>query len=378
MKREDLNVVAALQDFIAETHLDALRPDHNIVLSEPGNYAKLLEHIRVHKYFVEKQAGHECPWDEAVAHWYDQVYLPVIDTIRKNDLLAEFPRFTESDLYLWIIEHAYYLSQNLGQEIDPRTINALVLDNLKARVRIGRYGAYLEQDNNGEPLRVSLPDNLPPGDLGEEQAIKLLHEKESGPTPLGHHPETGEPIYVLKGPYGPYVQQGANGDPDSKKKPPRASLPKGMKPEDLTLERALGLLQLPRTLGTHPETGEKVEVGIGRFGPFVRHNGEYRSLSAQDDVLAIGLERALALLAQEKKTRRTELLRELGKHPETGEVVALYTGRYGPFVKLGKVNVSIPKETAADAVTLEMALALLGQKKTQKSTKRKTSKKAAE
>lgn len=264
------------------------------------------------------------------------------------------------------------------QEIDPRSINALVLDNLKARVRIGRYGAYLEQDNNGEPLRVSLPDNLPPGDLDEAQALKLLQEKESGPTPLGYHPESGAPIFVLKGPYGPYVQLGENGDLDSKKKPPRASLPKGMKPEDLTLERALGLLQLPRTLGTHPETGEKIEVGIGRFGPFVRHNGEYRSLSAQDDVLGIGLDRALALLAQEKKTRRTELLRELGKHPETGEVVALYTGRYGPFVKLGKVNVSLPKEMAAETVTLETALSLLGQKKTQKPAKRKSPKKAAE
>ena len=114
-------MVAALQDFVAETHLDVLRPDHSVVLSEPGDYAKLLEHIRVHKYFVEKQAGRECPWDEAVTHWYDQVYLPVIDTIRKNELLEEFPHFTESDLYLWIIEHAYYLSQNLGQEIDPRT-----------------------------------------------------------------------------------------------------------------------------------------------------------------------------------------------------------------------------------------------------------------
>jgi nucleotide-binding universal stress UspA family protein len=114
-------VVAALQDFLAETHLDTLRPEHRVSLSEPGNYAKLLEHIRVHKYFAESQAGRECAWEEIVAHWYDQVYLPVIETVRKNDLLAEFPRLTESDLYLWIIDHAYYLSQDLGQEIDPRS-----------------------------------------------------------------------------------------------------------------------------------------------------------------------------------------------------------------------------------------------------------------
>lgn len=263
------------------------------------------------------------------------------------------------------------------QDIDPRTIHALSLENLKARVRVGRYGAYLEQDNNGEPVRVSLPDNLPPGDLGDEEALKLLREKETGPTPLGYHPETGEPIFVLKGPYGPYVQLGANGEIDSKKKPPRASLPKGMKPEDLTVDRALGLLQLPRVLGKHPETGENVEAGIGRFGPFVRHNGDYRSLTMQDDVLTVSLGRALELLAQEKKTRRTELLRELGKHPEDGEQVALYNGRYGPFVKHGKVNVSLPKEMAVETITLEAALGLLNQKKPPKATK-KRSKKAAE
>jgi DNA topoisomerase-1 len=258
------------------------------------------------------------------------------------------------------------------QEIDPRTIHALVLDDVKVKVRIGRYGAYLEQENNGEPIRVSLPDSISPGDLGQEEALRLLREKETGPTPLGYHPDSGEPIYILKGPYGPYVQLGENGD--TNKKPPRASLPKNLRPEALTLAQAVGLLQLPRVVGLHPETGQQIEAGLGRFGPFIRYNGEYRSLTAQDDVLTIGLDRALELLAKEKKSRRTELLRELGKHPESGEPVGLYNGRYGPFIKHGKTNVALPKDMPANTLTLEKALPLLGEKKPAKTTARKKKK----
>ena len=212
---------------------------------------------------------------------------------------------------------------------------------------------------------------MPPAELTDEVAAQLLQEKASGPTPLGYHPETGEPVFVLKGPYGPYVQLGANGE-DGDKKPHRVSLPKGMKPEDVTLEQALALLELPRTLGTHPETGEPVEAGIGRFGPYVRHNGEYRSLAADDDVLRITLERALELLAQEKGSRRrAEKLRDLGAHPEDGEPVAVYAGRYGPYVKHGRINASLPKDVNADDVTLEQALELLAKKAAKKPRKRR-------
>jgi DNA topoisomerase-1 len=262
------------------------------------------------------------------------------------------------------------------EEIDPRNIHALVLDNLKARVRVGRYGAYLEQENNGEPIRVSLPDGFPPGDLVDEEARRLLQEKSHGPTPLGYHPETHEPIFVLNGPYGPYAQLGENGDNNGSPKPRRVSLPKDTKPENVTLEQALALLQLPRVLGQHPETGADVEAGIGRFGPYVRHNGEYRSLDKQDDVLTIGLERALELLAKEKKNRRgAEAVREIGPHPDDGKPVAIYKGRYGLYVKHGKVNASLPKGTAVEALTLDEALALLAQKKAQKAKKKSAPKK---
>jgi DNA topoisomerase-1 len=258
------------------------------------------------------------------------------------------------------------------QEIDPRTINALVLDDLKARVRIGRYGAYLEQDSSGETIRVSLPESMPPADLVKEEVLRLLREKETGPTPLGHDPKTGQPVFLLTGPYGPYVQLGQNGQNGSKKKPPRVSLPKSMRPEEVTLDQALALLRLPRVLGKHPETGLDVEAGIGRFGPYVRHNSEYGSLTSKDNVLTVNLDRALELLAQKKeKRRRAEMLRELGAHPDDGEPVALYEGRYGPYVKHGKVNASLPKGVAHETITLQQAVELLAQKKARKSPKRK-------
>ncbi len=257
------------------------------------------------------------------------------------------------------------------QEIDPRMIHALSLDEIDARVRVGRYGAYVESDTNGEVVRVSLPDTVPPGDLDNEGILRLLSEKENGPTPLGYDPETDEPIFVLIGPYGPYVQCGENGD-TGKKKPPRVSLPKGTDPTNVTLKQALALLSLPRALGTHPETGKTIEAGIGRFGPYVRHNGEYRSLTKTDDVLTVKLDRALELLAQEKgKRRKAEMLREIGKHPEDGEPIGVYTGRYGPYVKHGRVNASLPKGTEVNDVTLAQAIELLNKKQSQPKRKRK-------
>jgi DNA topoisomerase-1 len=257
------------------------------------------------------------------------------------------------------------------KEINPREIHALVLDEMQARVRIGPYGPYLEQDNNGELIRVSLPDSVAPADLGKDDVERLLKQKGEGPTPLGYHPETGEPIFVLIGPYGPYVQMGENGD--SGNKPRRVSLLKDMKANEITLEQAVALLQLPRKLGQHPETGKEVEAGIGRFGPFVRHDGEYRSLPKDENVLTIGLNRAVELLAEKKKSRRAELIRELGPHPEDKEIVAIYEGRYGPYIKHGKTNAALPKNVAHESLTLETALPLLTAKKTQKSTKKKKS-----
>ncbi|MEN9221469.1 MAG: topoisomerase C-terminal repeat-containing protein, partial [Thermostichus sp. BF3_bins_97] len=182
--------------------------------------------------------------------------------------------------------------------------------------------------------------------------------------PVAFHPETQEPVYVVpQGPYGPYVQLGDVSEEN--KKPKRTSLPKGLKPDQVTPEMALGLLSLPRTLGEHPESGKKVQAGIGRFGPYVVCDGDFRSLPASEDILTVSFGRALELLSQPKKGRgrgSAKPLRELGSHPDDGEPVNLHNGPYGLYVKHGKVNASLPKEMPAEEATLEIALQVLAEK----------------
>jgi nucleotide-binding universal stress UspA family protein len=132
---EDLDVLAAYRDFLEQTKLDVLRPDQNARLTMPGDYVRLLDHIHVHKYFMDKEQGRELSWEEAVKHWYDLVYLPVVQTIRKYKLLRDFPGHTEADLYLWIIEHAYYLSQKLGQQVSPREVARDYVSRFSSRPR---------------------------------------------------------------------------------------------------------------------------------------------------------------------------------------------------------------------------------------------------
>jgi DNA topoisomerase-1 len=247
-----------------------------------------------------------------------------------------------------------------AQSVDPRELYALSLEPIKAHVRIGKYGAYLEQLAEPEPLRASLPPDLPPAELDEATALRLLQQKASGGSLIGYHPQTGEPILLLEGRYGKYVQQGEG------EKPKRASLLKGMQPEQVTLEVALGLLSLPRALGVHPQTGKPISAGVGRFGAYVRHGDEFRSLEASDDVLSITLERALALLSQPKGAprarKRAAPLRELGVHPEDKQPVALMDGPYGLYIKHGKVNVKLPPGLSPETLTLAQALQLLAQK----------------
>jgi len=272
--------------------------------------------------------------------------------------------------------------------IDPTEARTLDLEDLKVKVRIGRYGAYVETGE--EPaIKASLPRDLTPADLTNDQIDRILKEKIEGPDQLGEDPETKQPIYVRQGPYGPYVQLGDEAE-DSKKKPKRVSLPKGVSSEEVSLEYALGLLSLPRLLGTHPETGGKIQANLGRFGPFVAHaiapkEQEFRSLKKEDDVLTIDLDRALELLAEPKRGRsasRTKPpLKELGLHPEDQEPVNVYQGPYGIYVKHGKVNAGLPEGETIDTLTLETALSLLsakvgskGKKSTAKSAAKSTAK----
>ena len=185
------------------------------------------------------------------------------------------------------------------------------------------------------------------------------------------------------GAYGPYVQLGDKTDENPK--PKQASLLKGVTPETVTLEMAVGLLALPRTLGVHPVTGSKIQASLGRFGPYVVHDQgkegkDYRSLKAADNVLTISLERALELLSEPKKGTQFHQqqvqgsLTRIGPHPEDGETINIYDGPYGPYIKHGKTNVSIPEGQTVEDITLTEALNLLAAKASTAKSTRKTTK----
>ncbi len=247
----------------------------------------------------------------------------------------------------------------------------IALEGIEGIVRIGRYGAYIEREVDGQPVRANLPEGATPAELDPERIEALLRQRAEGPSSLGVHPESGEAIYVLDGQYGPYVQLGMP-EEGSKEKPRRASLAKGVTPAQVTLEMAVGLLALPRVLGNHPETKQVIKAGLGRFGPFVVHakggtagKDDFRSLKGDDDPLTVTLERALQLFAEPKGVRgqrgQATPLRELGEHPQGGPV-QLFEGKYGPYVKHGDLNASLPKGADPATYPLDEAVQLIAEK----------------
>jgi DNA topoisomerase-1 len=249
------------------------------------------------------------------------------------------------------------------ETIDPRQACTLQLNGLTSAVRVGKYGPYLEKQQNGEVVTASLPEDLAPADVNNEMAEKLIELKQRGPQSLGMHPDEGQPIYLLVGPFGPYLQLGEKTEEGPK--PKRVSVPKNIDPHSVALDLALKLLSLPRRLGEHPEDGKVVNAGIGRFGPYVQHAGKYKSLGKEDDVLTIGLPRAVELLKQAKGKGGATPLKTLGNHPEDGQPVAIFEGRYGPYVRhgvKGKQLASLPKDREPESVTLEEAIGWINER----------------
>ena len=248
-------------------------------------------------------------------------------------------------------------------KIDPQKAKHLDLplqDIDDIQVFVGRFGPYIKKQIDGEEVTTSIPASWKPSDLTSERLEELIKAEEEGPRSVGEHPDTGEPIYVLSGRYGPYVQVGEV--TDDNKKPQRASLLKGMQPEEVDLELALRLLDLPRSLGKHPDTGKEVKAGVGRYGPFVVHDGTFASLRKDDNVLEVSLDRALELLAQKKKPKKSSAIKELGNHPTSGKQVRVMDGRYGPYIKHGKKNISLPNDVTPEKVTMEQAVELIAEK----------------
>ena len=232
-------------------------------------------------------------------------------------------------------------------------------------MRVGRYGPYLDlEDSEDERVRASVPDDVAPADLTVDEAVKMLEKAKQGAQLLGHDPESQQNVYLAHGRFGAYVQLGETPDRGSKEpKPKRASLPKDVAEQDVTLDKALLWLSLPRSLGVDPENDEEVIATSGRFGPFIKRGKDTRSLPAEDDVYSVELPRALELLAQPKGRRGRQraqrtVLKDFGPY-EGGSNLELLEGRYGPYLTNGDLNASLPKGTDVSSLTAETASTLL-------------------
>jgi DNA topoisomerase-1 len=230
------------------------------------------------------------------------------------------------------------------------------------RVRIGRFGPFLQLGEGGPGRTASLPPNLAPADLSVEKALALIRAKAEGPRLLGVDPASGQNVYAIHGRFGAYVQLGETPDKGSKEKPKRSSLIGGMTESSVTLDEALKLLQLPRELGTHPESGEPVLAGLGRFGPYVKHGDDFRSLENDEELFTVDLARALQLFSEPKRSRRRQAVKKVIAsiaRPDGAAPLQVLEGRYGPYVTDGETNASVPKGTDPATLTYEAANDLL-------------------
>ena len=253
-------------------------------------------------------------------------------------------------------------------------------------LKLGKFGAFIGCSNYPE---CNFTRQMTPGADGGVNGTKVL----------GEDPVTGLEVTLRSGRFGPYLQLGEQSKEKDAEKPKRAGIPKGVTPDDIDLERALSLLALPRDVGPHPEDGEMIVAGLGRFGPYVKHGKTYASLEDGDEVLSVGLNRAVTLIAEKKanpgKGRRfgADPGKTLGEHPDKGGPIVAKKGRYGPYVSHDGINATLPGDKTPDTITLDEAVSLLdaraeqvgkrGGKKAKKAagktekTEKKTTKKTA-
>ncbi len=225
-------------------------------------------------------------------------------------------------------------------------------DEGELSLKVGRFGAFVGCSNYPE---CKFTRQL--GASGEEDTTVS-----DGPKVLGNDPETNEEVTLRAGRFGPYVQRGEG------KESKRCGLPKGWAPADIDFEKALTLLSLPREVGTHPESGKIITAGIGRYGPFVLHQGMYANLDSPEEVFSVGLNRAVSVLAEKLakggggRGRAAPPLKELGDHPDLGGPITVKDGRYGPYVNHAKINATLPRDSDPMSVTLEQALEMIAAK----------------
>ena len=297
-----------------------------------------------------------------------------------KDVLRDFWRQFSGDVDqtkdLRVSEVLDHLNELLGPHVfppradggDPRQCPSC--GNGKLSLKLGKFGAFVGCSNYPEcrytrQLAVATDENGNGAEAGD------------GTTLLGQDPETGLDVTLRTGRFGPYVQLGEQGE-DKKVKPKRASIPRGWDPATLDLDQALALLALPREVGLHPETGKPITAGIGRYGPFVLHDGTFANLDSVEEVFSVGLNRAVIADRREARRRRTprrprraEGAEDARRPPATAAPITVREGRYGPYVNHGKVNATLPKDVDPELVTLEQALELIAAKAGKPATAKK-------
>ncbi len=353
-------------------------------IGRPSTYAAIIDTILARDYVFKRGNALVPTWTAfAVANLLKDHLPQLVDYQFTAQMEDELDAISRGET-VWVdYLKSFYFGNGRGglkeqlahkvDQIDARHVSRIPIGRPSDRtgeeaeeivVRVGRYGPFLEQGTR----RASIPDGFPPDELTVDKALEMLAQAAQGDEPLGVCPETHKPVFLKIGRFGPYVQRGT---PDDEEKPRNASLLKGMKPEDITLEVALKLLSLPRDLGPHPEgsplAGESVVVNNGRFGPYVKCGAETRSLPAGVSPLEVTMREALDLLAQPKKARRgfgapREPLKTLGESPVTKQPIQLLEGRYGLYVADGTTNASLPKGLSPDELTLERAVDLLAER----------------
>ncbi len=355
-------------------------------IGRPSTYASIIGTI-VDRGYAQLKANSLSPTFTAfaVTSLLEEHFPDLVDTTFTAKMESSLDEISSGNLeWLPYLETFYKGSKGLESkvqkregDIDGKAYRQVDLDGLPCIVRIGSNGPWLEGtriDESGNEIQSkgNLPMDITPGELVPEKVIQILN----GPSDLGLDPETGLKVFLRFGPYGPYVQLGENQEDG---KPRRASLPKEMKTDDLTLKEALKLLSLPRLLGEHPEGGI-VEADRGRFGPYIKwikvedKSFENRSLKKEDNVFTIDLNRALELLSIPKLGRGGRLaIRDLGVPKGSKENIQVFNGPYGLYLKHGKTNASLPKETEVEKLTLDEAINIINEKSSLNSnTKKKT------
>ncbi|MCA9188286.1 MAG: type I DNA topoisomerase [Planctomycetales bacterium] len=359
------------------TEASLTRALEELGIGRPSTYASIIDTILKRNYVFKKGTALVPSWIAFSVSKLLSEHLPrLVDYQFTADMEDDLDAISRGEAeYVEYLNRFYFGNGNPGlkqqlkdkvETIDARDVSRFLIGKPESGehqeeifLRVGRYGPFLEQGER----RASLRDDLAPDELTLTAALEMLDKAAMGDQPLGYCPDTGKPIFLKEGRFGPYVQMGTT---DDEEKPKNASLLRGMTPADVTLEVALKLLSLPRTLGQHPENGEDVVSQNGRFGPYIKCGTETRSLPAGVSPIEVTLSEALALLAQPKQTRgrgaAKEPLKTFENSPVTEQPVKLLEGRYGPYVTDGVTNASLPKAADPENLTFADALTLLAER----------------